>query len=76
MTTTAADQDLIAGGLLTVSEALEFVPLSRTDLYARMNRGELRSVKIGRRRLIPRCALIDLISRGLVKEGSTQEEQR
>jgi excisionase family DNA binding protein len=75
MTTASADRDLIADGLLTVQEALDFTKLGRTDLYARMNSGELRSVKIGRRRLIPKRALIDLISRNLVKEESTQGEE-
>ena len=68
MATASADRDLIADGLLTVQEALDFTKLGRTDLYARMNRGELRSVKIGRRRLIPRRTLIDLLSCNLVKE--------
>ena len=76
MTTISADQDLIADGLLSIQEAADFTCVSRTDIYARMNHGELRSVKIGRRRLIPKRALIDMISRNLVKEELTQQEER
>src|SRR5262249_3439960 len=57
---------LVEGGLWTVPEALEFCRLSRSDLYARMERGELAYVKIGRRRLIPRRALVELAQRNLV----------
>jgi hypothetical protein len=35
----------MADGLLTGEEALDFTKLGRTDLYAQMNSGELRSVK-------------------------------
>jgi excisionase family DNA binding protein len=57
---------LVEDGLLTVREAQDFTRLSRSDLYARMERGELAYVKIGRRRLVPRRALIELAQRGLV----------
>ena len=50
---------LVEDGLLSVSEAQEFTRLSRSDIYARMERGELAYCKLGRRRLIPRRALID-----------------
>lgn len=54
------------GGLLTVREAVDFVRLSRSDLYARMERGELAYCKLGRRRFLFRQALIDIIDRGTV----------
>lgn len=73
MTTASADRELLADGLLTVEEAIKFARLGRTELYARINNRELRSVKIGRRRLIPKRALIDLISRNLVEKGMGQK---
>jgi excisionase family DNA binding protein len=54
------------GGLMTVAEAATFSRLSRSDLYARMERGELAYCKLGRRRLIPRKALVEMVERGLV----------
>lgn len=68
MATASAGRDLMADGLVSVQEAMDFARLSRTDVCARMNSGELRSVKIGGRRLIPKRALIDLLSRNLVRE--------
>lgn len=63
---------LVEEGLLSIEEAKTFSRLSRSDLYARMERGELSYVKLGRRRLIPRIALVEMAGRGLVighKEG-------
>ncbi len=45
--------------LKSVSEVCEWTGLGRTRLYEEMNSGRLRSVKIGRRRLIPEQALAD-----------------
>ena len=39
MPTADAERNLMADGLLTVQEALEFTWSGRTDLYARINRG-------------------------------------
>jgi excisionase family DNA binding protein len=58
--------DLVEDGLLTLPEAQAFSRLSRSDLYARMERGELAYVKLGRRRLIPRRALVELVAKNLV----------
>jgi excisionase family DNA binding protein len=58
--------ELVDGGLLSVPEASEFTRLSRSDLYSRMERGELPYCKLGRRRLIPRKALIAMAEKGLV----------
>jgi excisionase family DNA binding protein len=57
---------LVEDGLLTVAEAQEYSRLSRSDLYARMERGQLAYVKLGRRRLIPRRALVEMAAQGLV----------
>jgi excisionase family DNA binding protein len=60
---------VVEDGLRTVEEARAYTRLSRSALYALMERGELAYTKIGRRRLIPHRALLDLAQRGLVGGG-------
>lgn len=55
-----ATKALVADGLMTVSEAIAFLHLSRSTLYTLMDEGELAYVRIGRARRIPRQALIEL----------------
>jgi excisionase family DNA binding protein len=43
--------------LLSVDEAATVLGIGRTNVYALINRDELKSVKVGGRRLIPRAAL-------------------
>ena len=43
--------------LFGVTEAAAVLGIGRTNVYALLKTGELRSVKIGGRRLIPRAAL-------------------
>jgi len=43
--------------LLKVEEAAEIFGISRTAMYLLMQRGEIKSVKIGRSRRIPRVEL-------------------
>ncbi len=57
--------ELVADGLFTVAEAASFLRVGRSSLYALMDRGELRFVKIGRSRRIPRRAVIALAACGL-----------
>jgi excisionase family DNA binding protein len=57
---------MVADGLRTIPEAQEFTRLSRSALYMLMERGELAYTRIGRRRLIPHRALVELAQRGLV----------
>jgi excisionase family DNA binding protein len=59
-------KELVEGGVMTVEEAAEFTRLSRSELYCRMERGELSYCKVGRRRLIPRAALVEMLRQGLV----------
>jgi excisionase family DNA binding protein len=51
---------LMSDGLLTVPEAVAFLRLSRSTIYALMDAGELVYVRIGRTRRIPRRALVGL----------------
>lgn len=56
---------IFADGLVTVIEAATFLGLSRSQVYALMERGQLVYVKLGRSRRIPRRALIELASKNL-----------
>lgn len=49
--------------LLTVPEAMQVLRLSRWKLYELIRSGELTTVTIGRRRLVPRQALDDYVQR-------------
>ncbi len=57
--------ELLADGCLGIREAAAFSGLSRSTLYAAMDRGHLRFVTRGRRRLIPKRELIRYLSEGL-----------
>jgi excisionase family DNA binding protein len=61
---------LVEDGLLTVSEAAEFLKLSRSKLYQLMDDGELAYSKIGCSRRIPRRAVVELAARNL--QGGTK----
>lgn len=56
---------LAANGALTLKKATEFCGIGRSGLYEKMQAGELAFSKIGRRRLIPRQALVKLIAAGV-----------
>jgi excisionase family DNA binding protein len=58
--------ELVADGLMTVPEAQAFSRLSRSNLYGLMEDGSLAYCKVGRRRLIPRRALVEMMGRGVV----------
>jgi hypothetical protein len=57
---------LVESGLKSITEAQAFTRLSRSALYGLMDSGQLVYTKIGRRRLIPQRALLELAQRGLV----------
>lgn len=54
----AADDDLIA---YSMDEAARRSSIARTSLYALMKRGELDTIKRGRRRLVPAASLRKLV---------------
>jgi excisionase family DNA binding protein len=70
MKTTAESVEQLANvtrdGLVTVEEAAKFLGLSRAFIYVLMERGELRSCRIGRTRRIPRASLVALAEKSLV----------
>jgi excisionase family DNA binding protein len=63
---TSESSEMFESGLRTVEEARQYTRLSRSSLYALMEKGDLIYTKIGRRRLIPHRALVELAHRGLV----------
>lgn len=54
--------------LLSAEEAAHLLGVHRSTAYQLMTSGGLKSVKIGRRRLIPRSALTDFVIRN-TREG-------
>ncbi len=56
---------LLADGAMTVQQGVQFSAIGRSALYAAMSRGDLRWLKVGKRRLIPRKALVAFLAAGL-----------
>jgi excisionase family DNA binding protein len=50
--------------VLTVAEAALLLGISRAFAYELVARGEIPVLKLGRRRLVPRVALLDLVRHG------------
>lgn len=55
-------------GAMTVAQALVFSGIGRTRLYRLMADGELPYARVGTRRLIPRRALVDLLTRSVDRQ--------
>ena len=58
--------ELVSQGRLSVAESVKFTGLSRAELYVRMSRGEVKYCKEGKRRLIPKLALIKMMAASVV----------
>jgi len=48
--------------LHSIPEAAEMLGIGRTSLYAELQAGRLRSVKVGRRRLVPSSAVAERVA--------------
>jgi excisionase family DNA binding protein len=48
--------------LLSIDQAAGLAGVGRTSIYAAIGAGRLRSVKVGRRRLVPASAIADLVA--------------
>jgi excisionase family DNA binding protein len=57
------------GDFLTVDETAALLKISRWKLYDLLRNGDLASFRLGRRRLIPRTAINDLVNR-LMEEAA------
>jgi excisionase family DNA binding protein len=55
--------------LNSIKDIVARTGLSRSTVYEEMDSGRLRSVKVGRRRLIPESALVDYID-NLIEAGT------
>ena len=67
--TPEADPDRILSlGAMPVSEAVRFSGLSRSRIYVLMESKDLAYIKVGKRRLILRQSLLDLMKTGLPSE--------
>jgi excisionase family DNA binding protein len=55
----------VEDGLVTLSEAAAFLRVSRSTVYALVDRGILAYAKIGRSMRVPKRALIELVAREL-----------
>ncbi len=52
-----------ADRLLSVAEAARLLSIGRSALYGELAAGRLRSMKVGRRRLVPSGAIAEYVSR-------------
>ena len=60
------DESTVPALAYRVDEAAEAVRLSRSQIYELIRSGQLRTIKLGRRRLVPVQALTDYIN-GLMR---------
>ena len=52
-----------ADGALTIQAAVDFSGVPRSSIYELLNSGDLPSIRVGRRRLIPKRALVEFLAR-------------
>lgn len=67
-------QLLVSDGVMDVRAAASLLGISRSKVYELM-KGTLPFLKLGRRRLIPRRALIELLASHLVTNGGQHDKQ-
>jgi excisionase family DNA binding protein len=61
--------DLAADGFLSVADAAAFLSVSEAGLYVLMGDGRVPYTHVGRRRLIPKKALVELAAKNMVGAG-------
>ena len=66
-----ANADLSAAALLNVEEAARRLGIGRTKMYALISAGDVETVNIGRRRLVPPECLEDYVK--ALRSGSQPE---
>lgn len=60
------EDNLVNSGLLRVGDAAKFLSVSRAMVYKLMETGQLRYVKIGRCRRLPKQSITDLAKENLI----------
>ena len=66
---TEAAEALLEDGAVTLKKAEDEFGISRSQLYLQMNAGNLPFFQFGRRRLIPRKGLRQLVAKGSLTEA-------
>ena len=56
----------------TIPEAAQAIGIGKSTLYGLINNGELRTIRLGKRVLIPRDSILELL--GMAAAASTAEE--
>jgi excisionase family DNA binding protein len=59
-------RELASDGAMTIAEAVRFSSMGRTKIFALLAAGQLPYARIGRRRLIPRAALVEYLAAKMV----------
>ena len=67
-----SDEAIVAEGSMGLPEFCAHTGLSRTHAYTLMDRGELRYLKIGKRRFVPRAEVTRLLREALVGGRSSE----
>lgn len=60
--------DLARDGCVSVAEAVRLLALSTSEVYRLMDRGKLPFVKLGRRRLVPRRGVEELLAANMTAD--------
>lgn len=68
--TVLGQTDGLSAGLIRVNEAALWLGISRAGVYRLLNDGQLKSIRIGAARLIPREEMVEFAHRRIEEEGS------
>lgn len=63
-------EELATDGMMSVEEFMKFAGLGKTEAYEVFNRGDVRSTKVGRRRLVYRRSAIRWLASLAVPAGA------
>lgn len=66
-TDATANEVLAELGALTVDEAAQFLKVGRTTVYEYIARGELKTAKLGTRRVVLKRSAVELLARSVVE---------
>ena len=64
---TLSAEEIVRDGCVSVKEAASFLGISKSTVYQLMESGELRYVRLGGRRLVPRRLLTQLLAQHLTE---------
>ena len=63
-------RETLSGGLVRVDEAASWLGISRAGVYRLLNDGQLKSIRIGTARLIPRGEIVEFADQKIREESS------